>query len=455
MRRTLPRYFVGRADAQSPGHSLDVSLSPAHILDSFFIGSRHLEEREWIVAVDILGGLQFLPDAQRASLPEPVQHELAFNEIASANRGRLLEASEVFLFDLQLLEQPAGTPGWNDPVYLYGRLYGPFPESANEPQDGVEGQLTLTRGDLLQGLVDGSAGAIRCAGTSASTDQARRCFHLLLPGDAEEEIRRGAGLILAYPLLPAELITTDVSNEIVVSQLLHDLLSALKEDLEREQVEHPLRRLTLPVPHRASLEQQLRSQGYEIEGDTARRKVDAGEGFKGLLASVFGALTSDSLKLPPEAEVDELLDLAKRTLTSLPGWPSPRACALRDCLKPAPARRKARPALLPPRTPLLSASLPPAPLSHPVRRSNEPPEWMKDFISAHQQSDAPPPRLTSTTVLKPHTVPAKADSSRTVPEWIKDFEQSPHAKQADDAKQHRQSNSRGDPGRPGWMDDFE
>lgn len=451
MRRTLPRYFVGRADAQSPGHSPDMSLSPAHIIDSFFIGSRHLEEREWIVTVDILGGLQFLPDADRASLPEPVQHELAFNEISDVNRGRLIEASEVFLFDLQLLEQPAGMPGWNDPVYLYGRLYGPYPESANEPQGGIEGQLTLTRGDLLQGLTAEAAGAFRCAGAGASAAQARRCFHLLLPGDAEGEVRRGAGLVLAYPMLPAELITADVSNEIVVSQLLYDLLSALKEDLEREQVEHPLRRLTLPVPHRASLEQQLRSQGYEIEGDTAHRKVGAGEGFKGLLASVFGALTSDSLKLPPEAEVDELLDLAKRTLMSLPGWPSPRARALRDCVKPAPARRKIRPALAPLiRTPQLGAPLPPVQPPRPVRRSNEPPEWMKDFISAHQQPDAPLPRLTSTTVLKPHTV-----STRTEPEWLKDFEQPPPVKQPDEAKKQRQSDSPGEPGRPEWMDDFE
>ena len=353
-----------------------------------------------------------------------MQNELAFNEISNANGGRLIEASEVFLFDLQLLEQPAGAPGWNDPVYLYGRLYGPYPESASEPQVGVEGQLTLTRGDLLQGLVDEAAGAFRCAGTGDAAGQARRCFHLMLPGDAEVEIRGGSGLILAYPLLPAELITDDVSNEIVVSQLLFDMLSALKEDLEREQAEHPLRGLTLPVPSRASLEQQLRSQGYEIEGDTAVRKAASGEGFKGLLASVFGALTSESVQLPPEADVDEMVDLANRVLSSLPGWPPPRARALRERVRPAPARRNA--GLVPPvlyRTPQLTAPMPPPVRPpQPVRRSNEPPEWMRDFMSAHQLTDAPPPRLTSTTGLKRHTVPIrKTDSAQTEPSWIKDF----------------------------------
>ena len=296
--------------------------------------------------------------------------------------------SEVFLFDLQLLEQPAGAPGWNDPVYLYGRMYGPYPESAGERPVGVEGQLTLTRGDLLQGLVDEAAGAFRCAGTGDAEGQARRCFHMMLPGDAEAEIRGGSGLILSYPLLPAELITDDVSNEIVVSQLLFDMLSALKEDLEREQAEHPLRGLTLPVPSRASLEQQLRSQGYEIEGDTAFRKAASGEGFKGLLASVFGALTSESVELPPEADIDEMLDLANRVLKSLPGWPPPRAQALRERVRPAPARNNAglvRPG--PYRTPQLTAPIPPPVRPpQPVRRSSEPPEWMKDFMSAHQLS---------------------------------------------------------------------
>lgn len=452
-RRTLPRYFVGRTNTHSPDDAPNETPSPAHIIDSFFIGSRHLDEREWIVATDGLGSLLMLPDAQRTSFPEPTQHELSFNEIYSANKGRLIEASEVFLFDLQLLEQPAGAPGWNDPVYLYGRLYGPYPESADKLQGGVEGQLAITRCDLLQGVIDEAASAFRYAGTEATAGQALRCFHLLLPGDAEDEIRRGGGLVLAYPLLPAELTAADSSNEIVVSQLLYDLLSALKDDLEREQLAHPLRQLTLPVLSRALLEQQLLSQGYEIKGETAFRKIASGEGFKGFLASVFGALTGDSLQLPPEAEVDEFLDIAKRTLASLPGCPSPRAVALRNCVKPAPPRRKvqAAPPLI--HQPQFSVPPPTVRTPLPVRRSSEPPGWMKDFISAHQQPDTPPPRLTSTTGLKRHTVPTKkTGSARTEPDWIKDFEQPPPIKQAGDAKPQRQAKGLG---KPGWMDDFE
>src|SRR5262249_50279233 len=151
-----------------------------------------------------------------------------------------------------------------------------------------------------------------------------RCFHLLLPGDREEEISRGSGIILAYPLLPPELILTDVSNEFVVSRLLYDILIAIKEDLEREQVAHPMRSSVLPVPSRMNLEQELMAQGYEIKGDAAVKKPGGGGGFQGFLSTVFGPLMSDRLDLPPEGEADDFLNLAVIALNTLPGWPSPR-----------------------------------------------------------------------------------------------------------------------------------
>src|SRR5262249_32282812 len=155
-------------------------------------------------------------------------------------------------------------------------------------------------------------------------------FHLLLPGDREDEIRRGAGIVLAYPLLPPELTLNDVSNELVVSQLLYDILVSLKEDLEREQIVHPLRSIVLPVPSRTTLERQLISQGYEIKGGTAVKKAESGGGFQGLLATVFGQFMSDRLDLPPEGGTDDFLNLAVTTLNTLPGWPSPRVSVLRS-----------------------------------------------------------------------------------------------------------------------------
>jgi hypothetical protein len=269
-----------------------------------------------------------------------------------------------------------------------------------------------------------------------------------LPGDAESEIRRGAGIILTYPLLPAALITTDVSNEIVVSQLLYDLLSGLKEDLSREGIGHPLRQMTLPVPSRLTLEQELQSQGYTINGEKAVRKTASGEGFKGFLTSVFGALMSEEVDLPPEGEVDEYLDLARRALQSLPGWPSPCSLALRECLKPAPVRQRARP--VPPpqiKTPRLSSPPPrmaTPPARPPVGSPDEVPDWMRDFMTVHRRPNAPPSKLTSTTPLT-----SQRPQSSSGPDWMKDFEQNTPKKT--DEKPPRTSAGK----TPDWMKDFE
>ncbi|MGA9768060.1 MAG: hypothetical protein WBV94_03405 [Blastocatellia bacterium] len=459
-RGSLPRYFVSRADDQSPTAPLSEELPPAHIMDSFFIGNRHLQEREWVTAIDCLGTMQALPDERWTSFPASVQSELAYHEISSKGHGRLLEVTDVFLFNLQLLEQPGGAAGWNDPVYLYGTLYGPFPEAERPRTVGIEGQLTVTRGDLLDGLVQGTDQAFRYAKPSDESGQASRCFHLMLPGGPDEDIRRGSGIILAYPLLPIELIANDISNEFVVSQLLYDLLSAMKEDLAREHIEHPLRSMVLPVPSRFILEQQLQSEGYAIKGDRAIKKAGSGEGFQGFLASVFGALMDESLEIPAEGEVDEFLDVAKLALNALPGWPSPRTVALRNCVRPA-SSAAARNTLSPPpvrppqvRPPQPSAPSPPVAQprvqARPLKQDREPPAWMQDFIAAHHQPDLPPPRLTSTSGLNWQAAPPKgAKSPQQESEWMMDFAQTSTARRTGDSKGSQPSV------KPEWMEDFE
>lgn len=463
---SLPRYFVPHADpldADAP----DVNAAPLHLIDSFFVGNRHLEEREWIVAVDELGNLRAMPPENRASFAASLQNELAFNEISRNRPARLIEASQIFLFNLQLVEQIGGAPGWNDPVYLYGTLFGPLPANADDQCAGIKGQLTVTRGDLLDGLVQSSGDAFRYGGSGGIGGGFSRCFHLMLPGDTDEEIRRGAGIIIAYPLFPAELLAGDAANEIVVSQLLYDLLSRLKEDLEREQIPNPLRSIVLPVVNRFNLERELKAQGYRIEGDTAVKKNDSGEGFKGFLASVFGALRNDNLTLPPEGETDDFLRIAGQTLEHFEnGFPDARIVALRNCLKSAPAQRQVQSPLMPtppiktpapvntPPTPLQAAS---ATVKKTVVPENEPPAWMRDFMHAHRKEDEPPPKLTSvsksgTPVISTAKNKLKAREKQQRQrrlEWTKDFEQPSEVKpkSKDEKKQSTIE--------PDWMKDFE
>lgn len=435
-RPPVPRYFICRDAAGVPAAAPDEGMPPAHLLDSFFVGHRHLEERRWAVAVDGLGYLRALPCEDRRLLPAGLRSEFAFHEMSGGQPPRLLEAVDVFLFNLQLLEQPAGSPGWNDPVYLYGTLYGPLPAGTDGHPAGVEGQLMVTRGDVLDGLARGAGHAFRYTGLGGTDDQVSRCFHAMLPGGDEEDLRRGEGVVVAYPLLPAELSAADASNEVVVEHLLYDLLGELKEDLTREQTEHPLRTMVLPVPDREALERQLQAQGYAVKGDRAVKKAEKGEGFRGVLASVFGALMSDELELPPEGGVDEFLSIARHTLASAPGWPSPRGVALQNCVKAAPARRGGLPATPPP----IRTERPSAP-RRPARRTarpDGPPAWMRDFIAAHREPGAPPPRLTST-----------APRGRKEPGWLKDFEESP-AEPAEGAAKKKRTKVK-----PEWMKDFE
>jgi hypothetical protein len=134
------------------------------------------------------------------------------------------------------------------------------------------------------------------------------------------------------------------------------------------------------------------------------------------------------------------------TLNTLPGWPSPRIAALRSCVKPVPAEayrnaltRRAAPAPQI-RVPQPNVIQRPAQLRS-VRPVNETPDWMRDFITAHCEPGAPPPRLTSTSAPN---LKSKAQEQ----EWMKDFAPEPPDK-------HRKPDNSESQTKPEWLDDFE
>lgn len=401
--RHLPKYFLSRAGAPNPARQ---PQSPAHVVDCFCLTNNHTASQEWIVATDSLGNLQAFADDSRNHLPAQVQTELAWFEMSSHHK-RQIEAAEVYLFYLQVLEQLPEAPGLNDPIYLYGTLFGPYPSPS--PVAGVEGQLTITRADLLEGMLLGAEFAFRFAGNGGNPS---RCFHLMLPADSEDAIRQGQGVVLAYPLLPPELILADVANELFTCRLLYDTMSALKSDAEEEKIPHPLNRTTLPVPSRALLEQHLQAEGYEIKGEKAVRNANRNRrdgGQAGLLATVFGALLGESLKLPPEGQPEDFLELAKLTLRALPAWPTARSVALKNLVKPASPVLARNPVNLSPIPPQPLASRPKLPQNS-GNTTTEPPAWVKDFVATHQSSAVKKPRLTS-----------NSDGETNSPEWMKDF----------------------------------
>jgi len=431
--RPLPRYFVSRTDSEWSEQGIISTLEPVHAIDSFFLGGRHVVEREWLVTIDAAGFLRAICDEQLSDLPEVVQQDLAFNEVIGSAASRSMDGIEFYTFHLEALEQPPETPGLNDPVYLYGTLYGPFPSASEENHRGIQGQLTVNRLDLLAGLVNSAGYSFHYqTGAAGSTS---RCFNILLPGDREEEIARGKGLVMAYPLMPGEIGLGDPWNEFLVSNLIFDMLAALKEDIEQEKINHPLKNLTLPVVSRFSCEKELESRGYVIKGEVAMRQPNVAGLLPNILPDVLshplpsavtnaiGKVIKDKFTLPPEGTVDDFIALARETLKNLPGYPPPRAKALQNRVRQASvearsgASRKQAAPPKPVKTPQGTVATP-----QPVNRKHQKSEWMQDFIETHRQPESPP--VTRLTNLKSVAATAQKATppASAKPSWMTDFE---------------------------------
>lgn len=471
--RPFPRYFVARGDAPEPVRAVD-PVSSIHALDSFFVGGRHVSEREYVVTVDQGGDLNLLPGENKSIFPAELQSELSYSDMIGSG-GRLLDSIEFYIFNVQLLEQPGNAPGLNDPVYLYGTLYGPFPSDANHHHQpsGLEGQLTVTRGDLLEGLIQSAKHPF---GYSPDSGASGRSLNITLAGDREEEIARGAGIVMAYPMLPGDMVQTNPANELVVTQMLYDVLSGLRQDMIAEKVSSPLCKMTLPVPNRMLVEEQLKLRGYTIEGNTAVIKTTVTQGFQGFLASAFGSIMKDKLDLPPEGTLNEFLEIAEKALKTFRGWPPKRIWALQQRIVPATADIRMRAArhttpAEPPRVVRTPAPPPPVQATHnhsvSKQRNADGPmaNWMKDFVDSHKKPGAPEPRLSSysqpgTSGNKPSTKPVSQGSATAKPkvkaEWMEDFEEPATPKKGKSpVEKERVKESSAPQSKPDWMKDFE
>lgn len=398
------------------------------MLGSVRLSTQHGARAECLIARMLGGELVPLPSEQRDQLPPRLQHVVASHEVAGGATLEL-DAHCVHLFELELLEQSPDAPGLDDPVHLYGALSGPFPAQPGAPSCVRRGQLTVTRGDLLAGLCRGVRGAFRLPAESGVA-RGTRAISAVLPGDRDGVIQRGEGLVLAFPLLPADLALDEASNELMVAQLIHDVLAMLRDDARASHPSHPFAQLALPVPSRAALESRLESDGWAIEGDVATKKPTEQGGLGGFVAQVLHPIVAEQKTLPPEASLDQFVALAESLLPNLPGWPGPRAHALaaRIALAPSSSLRTATAGVRTPTRPE------PAPAQEQAvtaraprpRVSSERDEWMKDFVSTppptsqkKKAPDAPRP--------KPRLSPtSKTATPARIPDWMKDFDVDDH-----------------------------
>lgn len=357
-----PRYFqpaVNGPAPEVPAAEADV----AHVVDAFT-----LRASEWVVGVDPLGRLvatgdlsRLLPGAQAALVNAELQREAR----------RQIEASELWLFDLKAVEQPADEPGPNDPVYLYGTLYGPLPVARGLALPAVHGQLVVTRADLLEGFVQAEAWAFRQPSVRGTPGPL--CRHLLLPGDRAEALAERRGLVLAYPMMPPEVAVESPGNESAANLVLADVLAAIVEELR-----------------------------VKPKGAFARLMAKPGP-----------------LEMPEKGSFADHLALAARALEALPEWPSARALALRSSVVKSSSREvnRAVPAeTVRPLPRVTSVWRPPS--------SQPSDEWMNDFVRAHQK---PGGRASRVTYAAPSRPPERIDDQKRAsgpgkPDWMKDFE---------------------------------
>jgi len=366
----VPRYFTPRAgrDAKdAPGGLL-------YAIDTFTLRTGGAGT-EWIVGVDHAGEFAVQRLEAFDALPAQIRSALAYHEVSGGAR-RVIALDSLFVFEMRLLEQTPDCPGVNDPVRLYGTLVGPLTSDTSVdggPIRRLEGQLTVTRGDLLAGLVAGARWAFHCA--EANGERSARAFSMLMGADRYHEVAAGQGAVIAYPMLglDGDLYAQTPGNEEIVSRVLYDLLHAWWTDVAREAPPAFREPDALPVPNRPQVEQQLRREGFAIKGDVAVRTK------AGLAGALPGALGRESRHLPREGATNDFLKLAVEALAKAPEWPSPSVEFLSGRVRNA--SEVDRPAAPAPLRAARSADF----------AGRAVPEWMQELIGARAQ---PPPVLT-------------------------------------------------------------
>jgi len=357
----LPRYFTPRPGAEPK----DAPGGVQHAVDAFalqFGATRAV----WLAGIDHAGEFDVQRLGALDGLPPQIRSALTFHEVAHGDR-RVLTLESVFLFEMRLLEQMPDCPGVNDPVRLYGTLVGPLASDPSRfpPIQRLEGHLTVSRGDVLAGLVAGARWAFRCADTNGH--RSSRVFGMLLGADRYDAVAAGRGAVIVYPMLglDGDLYGETPGNEEIVSRVLYDLLHAWWTDAAREAPPALRSPDALPVPSRSQHEQQLAREGFKIKRDVA---VRTRAGWAGALP---GPLGRESRPIPPEGATDDFLQLAVEALVDAPEWPSPSVTALCAFVRDASANvRKAPAPQIPGRKPIDFLT------------GRVVPEWMQQQIAA-------------------------------------------------------------------------
>ncbi|MBS1953810.1 MAG: hypothetical protein JST89_06490 [Cyanobacteria bacterium SZAS-4] len=298
-----------------------------HTLDRFRLSRGIIQSPiECCIVLTNDGHLELRNLGDSKSLPANLLNQLSFDEIATGGKVRELDVCSLHLLNVQMMEQPVDTLGLNDPIILHGTLSYAF----GTAQEVIQGSLMVSRADFLDAIIGGAEYAFQYS-TAGVEGRAARCFPLFLPGNRTESTRHGADLVLAYPLLPTDIIDKAPGNETLIQQMLYEVLTALQEDLGSEGIENSLRLEDLSALDREKIEQKLLDDGYVIDGDVAFRKkiVSNWQPLRDFI-ELLGPLTRNEVKLPYKHSLDELLALTSDAFAEIADWPPPSTVAIRS-----------------------------------------------------------------------------------------------------------------------------
>lgn len=249
------------------------------------------------------GLLRLLAIDDRASLPAPLREQL-LSHASIAPLRTLVSLRQIYFFAMEALEPVPDTPGFNDPLWLRGRLCGPF-NLGDGGDDDIEpfvatGKLATTRGDVLAALQYDAPLALHTVGPQ----QSGRFYHLHLPGEETAPLAAGEGVVIVYPW-PA-LAGGGTGNDQETEALLYTILKDLQDDLRRSAITGDFVATRLPRPG-------------EPTARAAGPKVPERSGwFEQLLAAfVVREATPE-----PTARIEDLLALTKAALTAIGHGPS-------------------------------------------------------------------------------------------------------------------------------------
>jgi hypothetical protein len=186
--------------------------------------------QEWLVGLDDSGMLTVQRTDVLDQLLPSVRDALMLHEVARG-QPRVLAVESLHILEVYGLDQAPDVPGLDDPVRLYGALLGPLAAGASMPAQlqRLEGQLAVTRGDVLQGFVAGAHDAFLHA--DPATDRSVRTLHMLLPGDRPHTLAQGRGAVLAYAVAGSEAAGVGPGNESLIAEIVHDIVAAIWREI--------------------------------------------------------------------------------------------------------------------------------------------------------------------------------------------------------------------------------